>query len=69
MPKNFEVESNAMDRSLIEEEEDDGSVEGPSKKQLSKKELGRFKSKKALLEMDTGKVSEEERRVKKTTPD
>jgi len=73
MPKNFEVEFNAMDRNLIEEEMDE-ITEGQNsvsqgKKQLSKKELGKLKSRKALLENDMSKAGDgngEERMMKKS---
>jgi hypothetical protein len=56
MPKNNEVEYNAMDRGLSEEGDDIST--GGKEKQLSKKQLGRLESKKALLRKDTVKVGE-----------
>jgi hypothetical protein len=67
MPKNNDVDYNAMDRDVSE-----GSRPGTSQeKQLSKKELGRLRKKRELVEIGSAKGGEQayEGRVKKAKAD
>lgn len=67
MPKNNDVDHNAMDRDIS-----DGATT-PQGKQLSKKELGRLRKKRELVEIGLVKGGEEEGegegRVKRAKPE
>jgi tRNA (guanine-N(7)-)-methyltransferase subunit TRM82 len=68
MPKNSDVDHNAMDRDVSEGPRSGTSPQG---KQLSKKELGRLRKKRELVEIGLAKGGEEEEevRVKKAKAD